>query len=97
LIKVCYNYYSKENGTLKNEKGFDTMEKISIYKTFDGEIFETEKSAKEHEENLEVENAMRILSRYCGNKFYCENCIFDRNGSCALRDTPNIWEHDFDE
>lgn len=70
-----------------------------VYETVDGQQFDIESEAKEHEVEIfsnciTIEAAAAILKKYCENRENCDNCPFEHKTSyyCILkRDAPEGW------
>lgn len=68
-----------------------------VYETVDGQQFDIEKEAKEHEKELfedtfSLKDIATILKEECKNRATCVGCSFYKGGSrCALDMSPQYW------
>lgn len=69
-----------------------------VFETVDGQQFDTEEEAKEHEKNLfkdifSLEGIAVILKEECQKRLNCANCPFydNENFCCHLAKAPDRW------
>lgn len=68
-----------------------------VFETLDGQQFDTEKEAKEHEKELfedtfSLKDVATILKEDCKSRATCMGCCFYKGDSqCALVATPQNW------
>lgn len=76
--------------------------KKTVYEAIDGQQFDTESEAKEHEieifaSSIPIETVATTLKKYCENKKNCEACPFEDKDfyecECKLkREFPVNWD-----
>lgn len=74
--------------------------KKTVYETVDGQQFDIESEAKEHEAEIfsnyvTIEAAAAILKKHCENKSACDDCPLKHKTfyDCMLkRDIPEDWD-----